>query len=91
MPSQEFSRIGVVLENGFTGPDLEKALDAVASMLHKLVKSKDTMEAKGSIRAGSSQQTLIDRRIAALKICQRLIRRELADEEVWEDEAADNG
>ena len=70
-------RIGVVSDKGFTGPDLEKALDAVTSMLHKLVKSKDTMEAKGSIRAGSSQQRLIDRRIAALEICQKLIQRDL--------------
>lgn len=57
----------------FTRAELEQALAAVASMLHKLSKSKVTMEAKGSIRPGSSQQTLMDRRIAALKVAEALI------------------
>ncbi|MCL2423071.1 MAG: hypothetical protein FWD11_04120 [Micrococcales bacterium] len=60
-----------------TVDDLDQALRAVESMLHKLVKSKQTLETKGSIRPGSSQQTLIDRRIAALRISQSLIRTEL--------------
>ena len=46
-------------------------------MLHKLSKSKVTMEAKGSIKPGSSQQTLMDRRIAALKVAESLIQEAL--------------
>jgi len=60
-----------------TAEQLVQALDAVTSMLSKLVKSKATLEAKGSIRPGSAQQTLIDRRIAALRLSQTLIRREM--------------
>lgn len=60
-----------------TPEQLAQALDAITSMLGKLVKSKATLEAKGRIRPGSGQQTLIDRRIAALTICQLLIRQEM--------------
>lgn len=64
--------------DGYTKAELEEAQRATASMLHKLSKSKETMEAKGSIKPGSSQQTLMDRRIKALQISLELINRELA-------------
>jgi len=57
----------------YTLEQLQQALDAVTSMTSKLIKSKATLEAKGSIRPGLSQQTLIDRRIAALTLAADLI------------------
>jgi len=60
----------------FSEDELGDALHAVESMLSKLEKTKLTMEAKDTFRPGSSQQTLMDRRIAALKISAHLIRDE---------------
>jgi len=69
-----------------TAEQLVQALDAVTSMLGKLVKSKATLEAKGSIRPGSAQQTLIDRRIAALRLSQTLIKHEMDHTgDAWSD------
>jgi hypothetical protein len=61
----------------FSRTELEQAQHAIASMLHKLSKSQQTMEAKGSIKPGSSQQTLMGRRVAALKVADALIQEAL--------------
>ncbi len=65
--------------------ELDEALRAVDSLLYKLVTSKQTMEAKGSIRPGSSQQTLIDRRIAALRLSIDLIQEALDNSDTPEN------
>jgi len=60
----------------YSDDELGDALHAVESMLSRLEQSKLNMEAKDTFRPGSSQQTLVDRRIAALKISAHLIRDE---------------
>ncbi|MCL2653142.1 MAG: hypothetical protein FWD63_05070 [Propionibacteriaceae bacterium] len=67
------------MNRSHTAAQFNEASDAIASMLSKLAKSKQTLEAKGSIRPGSSQQTLIDRRIAALTLAADLIQQAQVD------------
>jgi len=60
--------------DGVTHEDLAEAARAMASMISKLEKART-----GLAPTAKSQLTLIDRRIAALRIAQALIARELGD------------
>jgi hypothetical protein len=55
----------------YTGPELEEARTSLASTLHKCEK----MQAGGKLQ--SSQKTLNDRRVSALRLALALIEREL--------------
>lgn len=55
----------------FTKPELEEALEAIASTLRKCEKVQP------KLRSGSSQHTLLVRRIKALQVAAALIEREL--------------
>lgn len=56
----------------FSKPELDDALRAIASTLHKCE------QAQPKLRPGTSQHTLLTRRIKALRIAATLIERELA-------------
>jgi hypothetical protein len=59
---------------GYTSEELSEAHRALLSTLHKCEKIDGT-------KLGKSQQTLLDRRIAALKVALTLIEKEQAQKE----------
>ncbi|MDR1448944.1 MAG: hypothetical protein LBI84_01855 [Propionibacteriaceae bacterium] len=61
------------MASAYSRAELEESLRAVASLSRKLEKSKATLEAKAAIKPSSSQQTLLDRRIATLQVSESLI------------------